>query len=212
MISLWKRNQRIDNRKVKDRHKLVKRYFDEEAEISGSENEDDDIEDDEEDDGDVLSGDFINDGEYTQLSGISPGLALYRSVDRRKFEDESPYGIESTPRFKFRGAEKGLPIIASILRRKRKKANTNSSKQYDTEDELIDDATQVSSTEDGFDLHNSQTESDTESMQDHNSLSYVAGLKDHSENTSSPEFLTSSSPLVSTNTRYIQDMLGDDDW
>lgn len=112
-----------------------KQFFDEEAVLSddGKTNKkysdknssNDDSLDDEEDDGDVLSGDFINDSFYTQASDISPGISLYLSVDRRRMEEDSPFKIdEKTPRVKFRGAERGLPLTEALLRRQRERQRT----------------------------------------------------------------------------------------
>lgn len=84
----------------------------------------------------MLSGDFINDGDYTQDLETSPGLGLYLSVDRQLAEENSPsfdlsnyqrsrHHSPDTPAVmrmlpRFRGAEKtGLPIIAGLLRKER---------------------------------------------------------------------------------------------
>jgi hypothetical protein len=220
------------NPKGKDKRKrdIARRYFDEEAELSGSEGEASaDEEDDEEDDDEVLSGDFINDGDSTQASGISPGLALYRSVNRRKFYEESPfyYDLDSTPQLKFRGAEKGLPIIASILRRKRKKAANKQAKQHDTEEESVnDDVTHVSSTSgedndatdevDAFQL----ASSDDDDMEIDSRPQASSDQSNHDQlerwkiatSSSASDHSTSASPAASNPRAYLQEMLGDDDW
>lgn len=106
------------------RRNVVRNYFDEEAQLSGESNQDSASDDSE--NSECLSGDFINDGSFTQHEDAKEeGYALYLNIDRMHEEMLTQMSPSATPQLKFRGAEAGLPIITRLLRQDRKR-NKNS--------------------------------------------------------------------------------------
>ena len=84
------------------------KYFEDEADVSGSASED------ERDMSQELSGDFINDGEYTDDddAGAYTQQAMYYRLNH--LDEESP-----VLNFKFKGAERGLPIIERLVKKQK---------------------------------------------------------------------------------------------
>lgn len=85
------------------------KYFEDEADVSGSASAD------ENDESQELSGDFINDSQYTNDddAGGYTQQAMYYRLNR--LDDQSPDLLN----FKFRGAEKGLPLIEKLLKKQK---------------------------------------------------------------------------------------------
>jgi hypothetical protein len=105
-INTLGKTNRPDKSDLKYAKRARERYFEEEADVSGS------ASDDERDASQELSGDFINDGEYTDddSAGVYTQQAMYYRLNRS--EEQSPDLLN----FRFRGAEKGLPIIEKLLK------------------------------------------------------------------------------------------------
>ena len=107
---------------------LVDKFFADEASVSGTE-DDRDGEGSDDSDGE-LSGNFINDGVYTQTSENSDPMAMYYKVNRQ-LEEVADRGLyagaagEGTDaaalsRFGFRGARDGLPLLERVLRKQQR--------------------------------------------------------------------------------------------
>ena len=107
---------------------LVDKFFADEASVSGSEGGGGGREGSDDSDGE-LSGDFINDGAYTQASGTDQ-MAMYYNVNRELQEgaDHDLYAgaagnsdaAAALSRFSFRGARDGLPLLERVLRKQQR--------------------------------------------------------------------------------------------
>jgi hypothetical protein len=133
---------RKQRKKEKDEQvrRLVGKFFEHEAALSGSASDDESCGDkDSQGFSQALSGDFINDGDYTQATpatdckrkgkgksgGSADGMALYYRVNCA-LESQSPLSITSVGdspalRLGFRGAERGLPLLQRLLRKHRER-------------------------------------------------------------------------------------------
>jgi hypothetical protein len=103
----------VSEKVLRKAQEMAKQMIDFEAVLSGSDSGD---ESNVESDNERLSGDFINDGTYTQNSDHCDE-GFYHRVHRQL--EESPDSAEQL-RFNFRGAENGLPLIERIYCREKK--------------------------------------------------------------------------------------------
>lgn len=106
-IKTLNNNKRHDKSDLKYAKQAREKYFEDEADVSGSASDDER--------GDMsqeLSGDFINDGEYTDDddAGVYTQHAMYYRLNH--LEGDSPV-------INFRGAEKGLPIIERLIKKQK---------------------------------------------------------------------------------------------